>query len=221
MLAETLTYAVFVSRPGPGTVSSVRAGALVRVESRDGEMWSGKATHVSDRNIGLRGWEALSRTFREREAVTLLLDSDGQLVSCNARILSASGTLMRVVRRDDSVDSDRRRAPRLRVALDADLVIDDGTNEHLSGVEVVDLSALGCAIRSDREFRVGTGVRVALRLGTEEPTFVGAVVRTWVDRETVEPHAGIQFDTVDAAQTQLLNRFLLSQLQAGLEPVLR
>jgi hypothetical protein len=202
-------------------VTSVRAGALVRVESRDGEMWSGKATHVSDRNIGLRGWEPLSRTFREREAVTLLLDGDGQLVSCNARILSASGMLMRVVRRDDSVDSDRRRAPRLRVALAADLVVDDGTNERLSGVDLVDLSALGCAIRSEREFRVGTPVRVELRLGTEEPTIAGSVVRTWVERGALVPHAGIQFESLDAAHIQLLNRFLLSQLQAGLEPSIR
>ena len=202
-------------------MTQVRAGALVRVESRDGEMWSGKATSVSDRNIGLRGWEPLSRTFREREAVTLLLDGDGQLVSCNARILSASGMLMRVVRRDDSVDSDRRRAPRLRVALEADLVFDDGTNDRLPGVEVVDLSALGCAIRSDCEFRVGNRVRVELRLGTEEPTFAGSVVRTWVERATSEPHAGIQFESVDAQQTLLLNRFLLSQLQAGLEPSIR
>jgi hypothetical protein len=129
--------------------------------------------------------------------------------------------LMRVVRRDDSVDSDRRRAPRLRVALDADLVVGDGTDERLSGVEVVDLSALGCAIRSHRQFRVGTGVTVELRLGTEEPTFVGSVVRTWVERTTSAPHAGIQFESLDAADTLLLNRFLLSQLQAGLEPVLR
>jgi hypothetical protein len=185
-------------------------------------VWSGKATHVSDRNIGLRGWTSLSRAFRERDAVTLLLGGDGQLVSCNARILSAGGTLMRVVRRDDSVDSDRRRAPRLRVALRANLAIDDGTNELLSGVEVVDLSALGCAIQSAREFRVGTAVRVSLRLGTEEPTFAGSVVRTWTENgRSAEPHAGIQFEALDAANTQLLNRFLLSQLQAELEPAIR
>src|SRR4051794_6755823 len=106
-----------------GMLTQVRLGSVVRVESRDGDVWSAKATHVSDRNIGLRGWTPLDRCFRERDAVTLLLPSDGRVMSCNARVLSASGTLMRVVRRDDSLDSDRRRAPRLRVDLVADVVV--------------------------------------------------------------------------------------------------
>src|SRR4051812_31033009 len=45
--------------PMPRIVLLAKPGSIVRVESRDGDVWPAKVSHVSDRNIGLRGWQAM------------------------------------------------------------------------------------------------------------------------------------------------------------------
>jgi hypothetical protein len=193
-------------------------GCIVRVESRDGDVWTANSTHVSDRIIGLRGWSSIDRRFRERDVVTLLVGGEDRLMSVNANVLAASGTLMRVVRRDDSIGNDRRRAPRLRVEVRAALSLRNSGSVAVHA-DVIDLSTLGCAVRANTTMPVGTAVELAMRLGDDPASLTGTVVRTWVDDDSIWPLAGIQFDPPAADTTRLVHRFLLQQLQSGFEPL--
>jgi hypothetical protein len=195
----------------PLTVSTV-----VGVESAQGDVWRAQVTYVSDRLVGLRGWTIVDGRFRERDTVTLLIGEGERLVSAKAQVLAAGGSLMRIVRRDASEETERRLAPRLRVDLVADVTA-PASESGLTRFEadVVDLSSSGCALRSTRALPVGTPLTMELEIARTVVQFSGTVVRTWTATADVVPHAGVQFDPMPLATTQLLNRFLVEQLQAN------
>ena len=114
---------------------------VVAVESATGEIWRAQVTYVSDRLVGLRGWTIVDGRFRERDTVTLLIGDGDTLVSGKAQVLAAGGSLMRIVRRDASEETERRLAPRLRVDLLATVTV-SASESGLSKFEtdVVDLS---------------------------------------------------------------------------------
>lgn len=185
---------------------------VVGVESAVGDVWRAQVTYVSDRLVGLRGWTIVDGRFRERDTVTLLIGEGDRLVAGKAQVLAASGSLMRIVRRDASEETERRLAPRLRVDLVA-MVTMSASKVGLVEFEtdVVDLSASGCAIRTAGSLAVGTQLAIDLELADTPVKFTGVVVRTWTVGRAA--HAGIQFDPTPAPITQLLNRFLVEQLR--------
>ncbi len=192
-------------------------GALVRVQSAAGEVWSANVTYVSDRLVGLRGWTPVEGTFSERDTVTLLIGFGERLVSANARVLAATGTLLRIVRRDGSDEIDRRRAPRLRVDLTATVTptTGDAAGEEFDA-DVVDLSASGCAILGPTPLPVGTRVGLTMDLRGAPADLTGEVMRTWTGDMPPFAHAGIQFDFLTPAAARVVNRFLVTQLQSDL-----
>jgi hypothetical protein len=198
-------------------VRSLGVGALVRVQSGAGEVWSANVTYVSDRLVGLRGWTRVDGTFSERDTVTLLIGHGDRLISANARVLAAAGSLLRIVRRDASDEMDRRRAPRLRVDLTATMTLTTGDTEgDPFEAEVVDLSTSGCAVLSARSLAVGANVRIAMELGETPAELTGEVMRTWSGELPPYAHAGIKFDLMTHATATLVNRFLVNQLQSEL-----
>ncbi len=193
--------------PRPLTVSTV-----VSVESAVGDVWRAQVTYVSDRLVGLRGWTIVDGRFRERDTVTLVIGEGDRLVSGKAQVLAASGSLMRIVRRDASQESERRLAPRLRVDLVASVTVsasDSGVVEFES--DVVDLSSSGCAIRTSLNLPIGTPLTLELSLNDDRVPFSGLVVRTWTN--ATGAHVGIQFDPMPSPTIRLLNRFLVDQLR--------
>lgn len=201
----------FASGVRPLTVSTV-----VGVESAKGDVWRAQVTYVSDRLVGLRGWTIVDGRFRERDTVTLLIGEGDRLVSAKAQVLAAGGSLMRIVRRDTSEDSDRRLAPRLRVDLVARVTVSASETGLVAfEADVADLSSSGCALRTTTPAAVGTPMTIDLELARTPVQFAGVVVRTWTASADMMPHAGVQFDPMPAATTQLLNRFLVDQLQAS------
>lgn len=195
--------------PRPLTVSTV-----VSVESAHGDLWRAQVTYVSDRLVGLRGWTMVDGRFRERDTVTLVIGDGDRLVSAMAQVLAARGSLMRIVRRDASEETERRLAPRLRVDLVATVTVstsEAGLAEL--NTDVVDLSASGCAIRTAMSLAIGTPIAIELLIGAETVRFAGMVVRTWTAGTAA--HVGIQFDPMPSPTIQLLNRFLVDQLRAG------
>jgi hypothetical protein len=105
-------------------------------------------------------------------------------------------------------------APRLRVDLTCTVTASTARSAlERFETDVVDLSSSGCAIRaSAAALPVGTAMAIELELAGQAVRFAGIVVRTWMSGS--EPHAGVQFDPMPAATTQLLNRFLVEQLRA-------
>ena len=208
--------AVGIDAPGdfaPGGAKSLTVSTVVGVESAQGDVWRAQVTYVSDRLVGLRGWTIVDGRFRERDTVTLLIGEGDRLVSGKAQVLAAGGSLMRIVRRDASEETERRLAPRLRVDLAATVTVST-SQAGLAQFEtdVVDLSASGCAIRADdRSCRSARPIALELELAGTPVKFAGIVVRTWV--AGAEPHAGVQFDPMPSPTIQLLNRFLVDQLR--------
>jgi hypothetical protein len=197
-------------------IRPLAVSTVVGVESAQGDVWRAQVTYVSDRLVGLRGWTIVDGRFRERDTVTLLIGEGDRLVSAKAQVLAAGGSLMRIVRRDASEESERRLAPRLRV----DLVGAVTVPASVSGAErfeadVVDLSSSGCALRSTHPLVVGTPLTIELELARTVVQFAGTVVRTWTATTDVTAHSGVQFDPMPVSTTQLLNRFLVDQLQAS------
>jgi hypothetical protein len=196
---------------------SLGVGALVRVESGAGEVWSANVTYVSDRLVGLRGWTRVDETFSERDTVTLLIGHGDRLISANARVLAAAGSLLRIVRRDASDEQERRRAPRLRVHLIAKVIpMTGGAEGDPFEAEVVDLSTSGCAVLSATSLTVGTAVGIAMDLGDARAQLTGEVMRTWTGDLPPFAHAGMKFDLMTQAAAALVNRFLVNQLQSEL-----
>ena len=195
-----------------GGSRSLTVSTVVGVESAQGDVWRAQVTYVSDRLVGLRGWTIVDGRFRERDTVTLLIGEGDRLVSGKAQVLAAGGSLMRIVRRDASEESERRLAPRLRVDIDATVTVST-TQSGLTQVSthVVDLSASGCAIRATTSLPVGTPIALDLELAGTAVRFAGIVVRTWADG--TESRAGVQFDPMPSPTIQLLNRFLVDQLR--------
>jgi hypothetical protein len=188
------------------TVSTV-----VGVESAQGDVWRAQVTYVSDRLVGLRGWTIVDGRFRERDTVTLLIGEGDRLVSGKAQVLAAGGSLMRIVRRDASEESERRLAPRLRVELVATVTVAYASGLAKFATDVVDLSSSGCAVSAENSLPVGTPMTIELELSGTVVTFEGTVVRTWSAAGAAR--AGVQFDAMPAATTKLLNRFLVDQLR--------
>ena len=127
-----------------GGARSLTVSTVVGVESAQGDVWRAQVTYVSDRLVGLRGWTIVDGRFRERDTVTLLIGDGDRLVSGKAQVLAAGGSLMRIVRRDASEESERRLAPRLRVDIDATVTVSTpqaGLTQFAT--QVVDLSASG------------------------------------------------------------------------------
>lgn len=192
---------------------SLAVSTVVGVESAEGDVWRAQVTYVSDRLVGLRGWTIVDGRFRERDTVTLLIGEGDRLVSGKAQVLAAGGSLMRIVRRDASEETERRLAPRLRVDLIATVTLSSAAGLETYTTDVLDLSSSGCAISAEHSVPVGTPMTIDVDLAGNAVTFAGTVVRTWSSAGA--PCAGIQFDPMPAATTQLLNRFLVDQLRAG------
>jgi hypothetical protein len=195
-----------------GGARALTVSTVVGVESAQGDVWRAQVTYVSDRLVGLRGWTIVDGRFRERDTVTLLIGEGDRLVSGKAQVLAAGGSLMRIVRRDASEESERRLAPRLRVDIPAAVTVST-PQAGLTRIEtaVVDLSASGCAIRATTTLPVGTPLALELTLAETPVKFAGIVVRTWV--AGTESRAGVQFDPMPSPTIQLLNRFLVDQLR--------
>jgi hypothetical protein len=201
----------FASLTGPRTLA---VSSMVSVESPQGDIWRAQVTYVSDRLVGLRGCTIVDGRFRERDTVTLVIGDGDHLVSGKAQVLAAGGSLMRIVRRDASDENERRLAPRLRVDLLATLTV--STSElGLVALEtdLVDLSASGCAVRTEAGLVIGAPVTLDLPIAETQVRFAGIVVRMWSVRGEV--HVGIQFDPMPSPTIQLLNRFLVDQLRGG------
>jgi len=191
-------------------------GTPVAVESDTGAVWKSQVTYVSDRLLGLRGWTILDGRFRDRDIVTLVIGEGDRLVRAKAQVLAASGSLMRIVRRDGSDETKRRVAPRLRVDLDATVTL--GAPESPAQeftADVIDISSSGCAVRGAMALPVGASVTVDVRLPGSNTALPGVVVRTWTGDAPCVPHAGIQFDPIPGPTAQLLNRFLVDQLRGA------
>ena len=144
------------------SIKAVPVGAVVRLESGDHAEWPAQVSYVNDRVIGLRGWTIPPGNFRERDTVYLLIGGDELLSTAKAQIISTSGCLMRIVRRDADDDVKRRRFPHLRVDIAAVLTALDDDTAQPADVEVVHLSPSGCALRSAMGLMIGTPVEIVL-----------------------------------------------------------
>jgi len=192
---------------------SLSLGEVVGVESSNGDIWRAQVTHCSDRLIGVRGWTILEGRFRERDAITLLLGDGDRLVRAKAQVLAASGSLMRIVRRDTTEGSDRRNAPRLRVALTATLTTHTDPRSGVCEANIIDLSTSGCALRITTPLPIGSPVTLDLTLTHSTIRLAGKVVRTWTTDRPIAPHAGIQFEPMAPPTARLVNRYLADQLR--------
>lgn len=196
---------------GSSRARALAVSSVVGVESAQGEVWRAQVTYVSDRLVGLRGWTIADGRFRDRDTVTLLIGDGDRLVSAKAQVISAGGSLMRLVRRDAAEEAERRLAPRLRVDLLATVTLGAADSGFVQlETDVVDLSSSGCAIRASTTLSVGTPTVIDMELSGTAVRFAGVVVRTWMT--DAGPNAGVQFDPMPTATTQMLNRFLVDQL---------
>jgi PilZ domain len=198
----------------------IRVGAWARVELDGGDVWSGRVSYVSGELVGLKASTVVTGRIRAGDTVTLVVGQGESMVAASARVLSASGSFMRLARRESSEGLERRRALRVPVAQVVQVAhTAPGADAPRRGeAELTDMSASGCALRSATELPVGYLVAISLRIVGTDLTLTGKVVRAWRAAEDQGEHAGIQFDPVPPSTTSLINRYLMEQLRETSNP---
>jgi hypothetical protein len=194
-----------------------------RVESAGGRVWSGRVSYVSGELVGLKA-STIVPGINAGETVTLVVGNGESMVAAEARVLSASGSFMRLSRRESSEGLERRRALRVPVAQPVEVTVapsgapfgSPGTSRCRA--ELTDMSASGCAVRAATELPIGHAVSVAVRIVGTDLTLSGKVVRAWRSDDAQGSHAGIQFDPLPARTTALINRYLVEQLRETSNP---
>jgi hypothetical protein len=198
----------------------IRVGAWARVELAGGDVWAGRVSYVSGELVGLKASTIIDGRVRSGDTVTLVVGKGESMVAAQARVLSASGSFMRLSRRESSEGLERRRA--LRVPLEQTVAVTYASAgaETVLGcdAQLTDMSASGCALRAANELPVGQLVSIDLRIVGTDLTLTGKIVRAWRSDEAWGEHAGIQFDPVPAATTNLINRYLMEQLRETSNP---
>ncbi|HEV7524862.1 MAG TPA: PilZ domain-containing protein [Acidimicrobiia bacterium] len=214
-MATDTTRALSVSGSRP-----IRVGAWARVELAGGDVWAGRVSYVSGELVGLKASTIVVGRVKAGDTVTLVIGKGESMVAAQARVLSASGSFMRVSRRESSEGLERRRA--LRVPIEQIVTVSyttPGSDGALScDAEVTDMSASGCALRARSELPVGNLVSVSVRIVGTDLNLTGKIVRAWRSDEAWSEHAGIQFDPLPASTTNLINRFLVEQLRETSNP---
>jgi hypothetical protein len=209
----TRALSVPVSRP-------IRVGAWARVEREGGAVWAGRVSYVSGELVGLKASTTVDRRIKPGDTVTLVVGQGESMVAAQARVLAASGSFMRLSRRESSEGLERRRALRVPVVQVVKVAhtAPGAERPQLTEAELTDMSASGCALRCATELPVGHLVAVSLRIVGTDLTLTGKVVRAWRGDEAWSEHAGIQFDAVEPTTTSLINRYLVEQLRETSNP---
>jgi len=198
----------------------LKVGALARVEFAGGRVWSGRVSYVSGELVGLKSPTISPGRVEINETVTLVVGEGESMVAAEARVLAASGSFLRLSRRESSEGLERRRALRVPVvqAVWVTYTAADSGTLCKAAAELTDMSASGCAVRTETELPVGKAVSLSVRIVGTDMTLSGKIVRAWRSDEPLGRHAGIQFDPLPAATTALINRYLVEQLRHTSNP---
>jgi PilZ domain len=189
-------------------------GSWVRVDSEERSVsWTGHISYLNGEILGLRGATSAEDLFALRDKVTVSVGRGATIASSQARVLAASGRMLRVLIRRAVGDMERRRATRIRVTQPVSVCRINGCELDEFAAELVDLSALGCAVRSDTSLAPSDRVSIAMNLDDTAIQVVGEVVRTWRSEALGPLNAGVHFDAITPRQESLIRRFLVGQLR--------
>jgi hypothetical protein len=205
------------SRPGS---RPIRVGARARVELACGDVWAGCVSYVSGELVGLKASTIVDGHVAAGDTVTVVIGQGESMVAAQARVLAASGSFLRLLRRESSEGLERRRA--LRVAVDQTVEVTytapGADGNRTAAARLTDLSASGCALRTVGELPVGHSVAVSLRIAGTDLTLPGRIVRAWRTEESPCEHAGIQFEALPPRTTRLVRHYLVEQLRRTSDP---
>jgi hypothetical protein len=203
----------------PAGARPIRVGASARVELA-GEVVSGRVSYVGGEIVGMKTTAIVDGRIAEGDTVTLVVGQGDCVVAAQARVLAASGSFVRLSRRESSEELDRRRAVRVPLDLAASITYTTpgGEGTETTRAEITEMSATRCGLRCDPLLPVGQPATVALRIAGAEMTLPGKIVRAWRTDDTTGAHAGIQFDPIPAATTSIINRYLVEQLRLSSNP---
>lgn len=88
----------------------MRVGGRARVECADGEVWSAQVSYVSGELVGLKSSTTVPVRVAAGDIVTVVVGTGESMVAAEARVLAASGSFMRLSRRESTEGLERRRA---------------------------------------------------------------------------------------------------------------
>jgi hypothetical protein len=193
----------------------IRVGTRARVELAGGDVWAGRVSYVSGELVGLKASTIVDGQVAAGDTVTVVIGQGESMVAAQARVLAASGSFLRLLRRESSEGLERRRA--FRVAVDQTVEVTytapGAGGTHTCAAELTDMSTSGCALRTASELPVGHSIAISLRIVGTDLTVAGKIVRAWRSDESVSEHAGIQFDTLPPSTTRLIKCYLVEQLR--------
>jgi PilZ domain len=171
-------------------------------------------TYVSGEIVGLRGPMGANDVFSPRDLVTLHVRGDRIVFESHARVLATGGHTMRILTERGLVAAERRAAPRIHASPFVMLTPLDGSARTPQAAQLVDLSVVGCAIRSDCRLEVGSHVALAAAGRHGSVRLAGEIVRVWRAEPTAWFHAAIRFEPMTAAEQGALERFLVEYIRA-------
>jgi hypothetical protein len=195
-----------------------RVGARAWVELAGGDVWAGRVSYVSGELVGLKATTTIDGRVSIGDTVTLVIGEGEGMVAAQARVLSASGSFMRVSRKESSEGLERRRALRVAVAQTVEITHAAAGGPQTSVADLTDMSVSGCAIQAATAPPVGHAVALMVRIMGTDLKLTGKIVRAWRSDDALGRHAGIQFDPLPPSTTGLINRYLVEQLREASSP---
>jgi hypothetical protein len=190
------------------------AGSIVRVDDATGsKSWLGRISYVNGEIFGLRGAPDVDQLFAARAMVTLRIGSDEVMLESQARVLAAGTHTLRVLVKRGVGALERRGSVRIQLAQIVSVRPVARDAEHAVVGQLLDLSLLGCALRTRQPFEVGTRVVVTTDAGCVPLQLVGEIVRVWRTGASGWCHAGIQFDPMPPRTRETINRYFAEHVR--------
>jgi hypothetical protein len=190
------------------------AGSIVRVEDATGSKpWLARISYVNGEIFGLRGAPAVDRLFAARSMVTLHIGTDEVMLESQARVLAAGTRTLRVLVTRGVGALERRGSVRIQLAQIVSVRPVDRDASHAVVGQLLDLSLMGCALRTRQSLEVGTRVVVTTDAGCVPLQLVGEIGRVWRTGASGWSHAGIQLDPMPPGTRETINRFFAEHVR--------
>ncbi|MDQ1433755.1 MAG: hypothetical protein QOF59_571 [Actinomycetota bacterium] len=182
--------------------------------------WSALVHNVAGDIIRVSGEVPPPPGLSARAPVEVSYAGDRSLIVARGRILERTSPMLRIVLVGACRRMQRRMSPRVLCWQPVDVTVgaDGARRARNIAAALVDVSNIGCGLRSDRAFEAGEQVSFECELGGVRLHLAGRVVRTW--REGATHGAGVSLAMARNARA-VIDRYVVAQHTCTAERVPR
>ncbi|MCU1465775.1 MAG: hypothetical protein JWM72_1703 [Actinomycetia bacterium] len=195
-------------------------GAVEVRDALDVVTWSALVHNVAGDIIRVSGEVPPPPILSVRASVQVSYPDDRSLIVARGRILERTSPMLRIVLVGSCRRMQRRMSPRVLCWQPVSVAVAPDGTRHARNVAaaLVDVSNIGCGLRSDAALEVGEPVSFECELGGVRLQLAGRVVRTW--HEGTTHGAGVSLTMARNARA-VIDRYVVAQHTCTAERVPR